>query len=178
MVFFLTSTVRRSFHRKDFKWKKCRGTGLFSEKTEAFHAELNERAVAAASSYSAAVDFLQNIFIPCLWLKVIRRSDQGVSFKNFPSHIFFSDINHGYRAAILKKSSLWLLPSYMAVVTSCYYEKVRRTMRAAIVSYLLKSFLFFVFIFVFWSLNCNMNALRHKYFSVELMFWQLFCHKM
>ena len=42
---------------------------------------------------------------------------------NFPSQIFFNDINHGYRAAILKKSSLWLLPSYMAVATYCYYEE-------------------------------------------------------
>ena len=57
---------------------------------------------------------------------------------NFPSQMFFNDINHGYRAAILKKSSLWLLPSYMAVATYCYYEKVRRTMRTAVVSYLLK----------------------------------------
>ena len=56
---------------------------------------------------------------------------------NFPSQIFFNDINHGYRAAILKKSSLWLLPSYIAVATSCYYEKVCRTMGTAIVSYLL-----------------------------------------
>ena len=56
---------------------------------------------------------------------------------NFPSQIFFNDINHGYRAAILKKSSLWLLPSYMAVATYCYYEKVRRTMRTTIVLYLL-----------------------------------------
>ena len=32
---------------------------------------------------------------------------------NFPSHIFFNNINHGYRAAILKKNSLWLLPFYM-----------------------------------------------------------------
>ena len=32
---------------------------------------------------------------------------------NFPSQIFFNDINHGYRAAILKKNSLWLLPFYM-----------------------------------------------------------------
>ena len=58
---------------------------------------------------------------------------------NFPSQIFFNDINHGYRAAILNKSSLWLLLSYMAVATYCYYEKVRRAMRTAIVSYLLKS---------------------------------------
>ena len=54
------------------------------------------------------------------------------------SQIFFNDINHGYRAAILKKNSLWLLPFYMVVATYFYYEKVRRTMRTAIVSNLLK----------------------------------------
>ena len=32
---------------------------------------------------------------------------------NFRSQIFFNDINHGYRAAILNKNSLWLLPFYM-----------------------------------------------------------------
>ena len=43
-------------------------------------------------------------------------------------HRFFSnDINHGYRVAILKKSSLWLLPFCMAVATYYYFEKVRRT---------------------------------------------------
>ena len=31
---------------------------------------------------------------------------------NFPSQIFFSDINNGYRAAILKRNSLWLIPFY------------------------------------------------------------------
>ena len=54
---------------------------------------------------------------------------------NFASHIFFNDIDQGYRAA---KNFLWLLPIYMAVTTSCYYEKMHRTMRTAIVSYLLK----------------------------------------
>ena len=78
-----------------------------------------------------------NIFIQCLWLRIIRRSDYGVQFMNFPSQIFFNDINHGYRAAILKKSSLWLLLFYMPVATYCYYKKVRRTMRTAIVLYLL-----------------------------------------
>ena len=39
---------------------------------------------------------------------------------------------------MLKKNSLWLLLFYMAVATYCYYEKVRRTMRTAVVSYLLK----------------------------------------
>ena len=50
----------------------------------------------------------------------------------------FNDINHGHRAAILKKKFLWLLPFYMVVATYFYYEKVRRTMRTAIMSYLLK----------------------------------------
>ena len=57
---------------------------------------------------------------------------------NFPSQIFLNDINHGYRAAILKKSYLWLLPLNMVVATCFYYEKVRRMMRNAIVSNLLK----------------------------------------
>ena len=57
---------------------------------------------------------------------------------NFPSQIFFNDINHGYRTAMLKKNPLWLLPLFMTVATSCYYEKVCRTMRTAIVSYLHK----------------------------------------
>ena len=43
--------------------KRCGGTGLFSEKTGALHAELNERAEAATSSYSAAIDFLQYIYL-------------------------------------------------------------------------------------------------------------------
>ena len=60
---------------------------------------------------------------------------------NFPSHTFFNDINHGYRAAILKKSSLWLFPFYMAVATYCYYKKVRRTISTATVSYLLKEYM-------------------------------------
>ena len=82
---------------------------------------------------------LCSIFILCLCLRIIGTSDQDVQFMNFPSQIFFNDINHGYRAAILKKNSLWLLPFYMVVATYFYYEKVRRTMRTAIVSNLLKS---------------------------------------
>ena len=80
-----------------------------------------------------------NIFIRCLRLRIIRRSDYGVLLMNFRSQIFFNDINHGYRATILKKSFLWLLPFYMAVATYCFYKKIRRTMRTAIVSYLLKN---------------------------------------
>ena len=50
---------------------------------------------------------------------------------NFPLQIFFND---GYRAAILKKGSLWLLQLYMVVATYFYYEKVRIMMYTAIVS--------------------------------------------
>ena len=55
---------------------------------------------------------LQSIFILFLCLRIIGTSDQDVQFTNFPSHIFFNDINHSYRAAILKKNSLWLLLFY------------------------------------------------------------------
>ena len=37
-------------------------TELLSEKTEAFHGELNERAETATSSFFAAVDFFQYIY--------------------------------------------------------------------------------------------------------------------
>ena len=57
---------------------------------------------------------------------------------NFPSQKFFNDINHGYRTATMKKKYLWLLPFYMTVATYFYYEKMRKTMRTAIVSYLFK----------------------------------------
>ena len=76
-----------------------------------------------------------NISIRCLWLRIIRRSDQGDPFMSFASKIFF---NHGYGAAILKKSCLWVLPSYLVVATYCYYKKERRTMHTAIALYLLK----------------------------------------
>ena len=46
---------------------------------------------------------------------------------NFSSQIFFNSINHGYKAALLKKSSLWLLSIYMDMTSYCYYEKGLRT---------------------------------------------------
>ena len=66
-----------------------------------------------------------HVFILCLWLRIIRRSDKGVLFMKFPSQILFNDINHDYRAAILKKNSLWLLPFYMAV---SYKENVNSSL--------------------------------------------------
>ena len=75
----------------------------------------------------------------------------------FPSQIFFNDINHGYRAAILKKNYLWLLPFYVAMATYCYYEIVRRTMRTAILSYLLK-----LTILIFWNKFTQKGYLQSK----------------
>ena len=65
IIFFLILTLSEEI------W----GYGLISKKTEALHTELNERAEAATNSYSATGDFY-NIFIVCLWLRIIRRSDQ------------------------------------------------------------------------------------------------------
>ena len=42
---------------------------------------------------------------------------------NFPSQIFFNDINHGYIGAVLKKNYSWLLLFYMALATYFYYER-------------------------------------------------------
>ena len=64
--FFPTLTVRGPFHRKDFKWKKNWGYGITFSKTEALHAQPNERAEAATSSYSAAAGFFTiNLFCAC-----------------------------------------------------------------------------------------------------------------
>ena len=126
--FFLTLTVRGPFYRKNFKWKKnmeVRGSFLKIGKLW-MQIVILQHAI------------FYNIYFLSLWLRIIRRSDQGIKFMNFRSQILFNGINHGYRAAILKKNSLWLLPFYMAVATYCCYEKVRRTMGTAIVSYLLK----------------------------------------
>ena len=66
---------------------------------------------------------LYSIFILCMCLRIIGTSDQDVQFMNFPAQIFFSDINNGYRAALLKKNSLWLLPFFMVVATYFYYKR-------------------------------------------------------
>ena len=45
------------------------------------------------------------------------------------------------QSSYVKEKNLRLLPFYMAVATYFYYEKLRRKMRTAIVSYLLNPFL-------------------------------------
>ena len=51
--------------------------GLLSEEKEALYAELNKK-LDAAISYSVTGVFFYHIFILCLWLEIIRRSNQGV----------------------------------------------------------------------------------------------------
>ena len=53
---------------------------------------------------------------------------------NFPSQIFFNNINHGYRAAIFLKKNFVAASILHVVAIYFYYERVRRTMRTAIVS--------------------------------------------
>ena len=130
-------TVRGPIHAKNFKWKIIWGYRVNFWKTASFVCRLNERVEAATSNYSATRDFLQHSY-SVLVGKNDRKIRSGCLFMSFPSQILFNDINHGSRATILKKKYLWPLPCYIAVVTYCYYEKVRRTMRTVIISYLLK----------------------------------------
>ena len=133
MFFFLNLTVRRSFHRKDFKWKKYGDTGLIPENMEALYGELNER----VQYYSVTGNFLQYIyFLP------VTKNHQNIWSRclvpKFSITEFFNNINHGYRAAMMKKNYLWLLPFYMVVATYFCCENVCRMMHPAIVSYLFK----------------------------------------
>ena len=92
------------------------GKRLISEKTEVLYAELNKRAEAATGSYSVTGNSLQYIYsVPVS--KNLRNIRSRCLVHQFPSQTFFNDINHGYRAAILKKNYLWLFPFYMVVAT-------------------------------------------------------------
>ena len=54
----------------------------------------------------------------CTYFKVETDVDQNLINDVFLiRQIFFNNIIHGYRAAALKKSSLWLLLFFMAVAT-------------------------------------------------------------
>ena len=76
MIFFLSEglSVGRILSEKKFGV-----TGLISEKTEVLYVELNERAEAAAGSYSVTGDaILYSKFILCLSLRIIGTSSQDV----------------------------------------------------------------------------------------------------
>ena len=105
----------------------------------AFYAKRKESAEAATSSYSVSREFLQYIY-SVLMAKNHQKIRSRCLINEFSFTDIFSDSNHGQRAAIVKKNSSWLLPFYMVVATYCYYEKVRRMMSTAIVSYLFNLF--------------------------------------
>ena len=65
---------------------------LISEKTEAFYAELNERAEATTSSYSVAGDFLQ-----CVYSVPVTKNRQDNRSRC---------LVHDHRSVRLKKNSL------------------------------------------------------------------------
>ena len=62
-----------------------------------------------------------NVFIMCCCYKSSEVLIKMFSswFFVFSSQIFSNDINHGYRAAILKKNPLWRLLFFMAVMKRC-----------------------------------------------------------
>ena len=110
--------------------------GLLSEETSSV-CKAQQKSLAASSSYSAGVNFLQYIY-----LVLVAKNSQKIRSRclvyEFSFKDIFNNINHGYRAATLKESSLWALPSYMVVATYCYYKKECRTIHTAIALYLLK----------------------------------------
>ena len=68
--------------------KKHGGKGLISEKTEALHVELNKRAEAATSSYSALGDFSQYNY------SVLVANNQKIRSRGLVHEFSFTDINH------------------------------------------------------------------------------------
>ena len=102
--------------------KKYGGTGLIFEKNPG--SLIKERKQPPAVILKQVMFY--NIY-SVLVAKNGKKIHQVVQFMNFSSQvIFFNDINHGYRGAILRKTSLWMLPFYMTVATCWYYEKVHR----------------------------------------------------
>ena len=98
--------------------KKYGGTGLVSEKTEALYDGFNERE-------EVAVILQQAIYYTVFTLCFVANNHQRIQSRCLIEEFFFiyiiNYIIHGYRADILKKNSLWLLPFYMTVATFCYY---------------------------------------------------------
>ena len=119
-TYFKTETEDHSTGRSLSETKNG-DTGLVSEKTETLYAELNERVEATNSSYSTTSEFLQYIYSV-----LVAKNHQKIRSRCLVHEFSVTDI--------------FLIPFYMAVASYCYYEKVRRTMCTAIVSYLYKYF--------------------------------------
>ena len=90
---------------------KYGGTGFIPEKTEALYIELYERAGAATSSYSTAGNFSQYIYS-----LLVAKNQKKIRSRCLVHEFSFTDINHGYWVAILKKNYLWLLLLFRQVL--------------------------------------------------------------
>ena len=86
MIFFSNFFFLLSI-RKIFSEKKNGSAGLISEKTEALYAELNEKAEAVTSSYSATGDFLQYIYSV-----LVAKNHQEIRFRCLIHEFFFTDV--------------------------------------------------------------------------------------
>ena len=136
IIFFLTLTVRGPFHRKDFKWNKIWGCRVNFWKNGSFVRRTSWKS-GSSHRYLFCNKRFFTVYLFCALFKNHWKIRSRCLVHEFSFTDIFNDINHGYRAPILKKNSLWLLPFYMVVSHFCY-EKVRRTMRTAIVSSHLK----------------------------------------
>ena len=70
--------------------QKYGSAGLISEKTEVLYVELNERAEAATSSYSAPGDFSQ-----CIYSVLVAKNQKKIRSRSLVDEFSFTDINHG-----------------------------------------------------------------------------------
>ena len=71
--FFLIFTVKGPFHRNDFKGKKYGVMGLISKKRKFCKQNLTKERKQPPVVIPQKVIFY-NVFIPCLWLRIIRTS--------------------------------------------------------------------------------------------------------
>ena len=110
-MYFKTKAEDHSLGKKIWGWKN----GSF------VYAELNETVEAPTSIYSATGKFLRFIF-------------SALVAKNY--QIIRSSVLV-YKFCLI---DIFKIPFVMAEASYCYYEKVRRTMRIAIVSFVLKYF--------------------------------------
>ena len=59
---------------------------------------------------------------------------------NFPSQIFFNNVNNGYKTAILKNNSLWLLPFFrlwllLAIMKRCVERCALQFYRTSLIGF-------------------------------------------
>ena len=126
--FFLILTVGGPFHWKDFKWEKQGGTGLISEKWKFFQQNLIEE-----RKQSLMVTPNQR-FLRCIYSVLAAKNHQIRCF----AHKFFFHRYFSTMLIMVTEQLLWR-KFFTTVASYCYYEKMRRTMRTLIVSYLLNS---------------------------------------